>query len=134
MYIDGEKYNISNVVRETTNQAMELTAVLACLQYLEKIHKNPKEIFIYCDSQYVCRLPVRRKRLEQKKFCNRRGEKLPNWQLVKVFFDYLDKYQIEFRKIAAHQPSGTSIESDRLRYVDKMARSLVRKTVKGEDV
>ena len=132
IYIENKLIKKNDVVRDTTNQAMELTAVLSTLRYLEEKNIHPAQIFVFTDSQYVCRLPERRKVLEEKKFSNRRGEKLPNWQLVKKLYTYLDKHEIEFHKIAAHLPPGTSPESDRLRAVDKMARQLVRKAVRNE--
>jgi len=133
IYIDGVLYKISDVARDTTNQAMELTAVLSSLLYMEGKNIRPAQISVFTDSQYVCRLPERRERLEKMNFCNRRGEKLPNWHLVKNLFTYLDKYDIEFHKIAAHQRPGTSPESDRLRIVDKTARKLVRTAVKNNE-
>ncbi len=134
IYIDDGLHKKSDVVRDTTNQAMELTAVLSSIQFLERKNILPVKISVYTDSQYVCRLPERRLLLEEKKFSNRRGEKLPNWLLVKKFYTYLDKYEIKLHKIAAHLPAGTSSEGDKLRSVDKMARQLVRKAVKNDDV
>ena len=133
IYIENDVYKISDVARDTTNQAMELTAVLTAFGFIEKRNIKPEKISVFTDSQYVCRLPERRNVLEERNFCNRRGDKLPNWHLVKKFYTYLDKFDIEFHKITAHLPPGTSPESDRLRIVDKMARKLVRTAVKNND-
>ena len=133
IYINDELYKINDTVRDTTNQAMELTAVLSSLQFLEVKDIRPTKISVYTDSQYVYRLPERRATLEKRKFCNRRGEKLPNWKLVEQLYSYLDKYDIQFHKITAHQRPGVSPESDRLRTVDKAARQLVRKAIKKAD-
>ncbi len=134
IYIEDEMHEISGVVRDTTNQAMELTAVISSIQFLVGKNLTPEKITVFTDSQYVCRLPERRKMLEGRNFGNRRGEKLPNWRLVIKLYTFLEKYEIEFRKIAAHQPAGKSPESDRLRAVDKLARQLVRKVVRNENV
>ncbi|MBN2414132.1 hypothetical protein JXQ31_20830 [candidate division KSB1 bacterium] len=134
IYIEDEVYKISGVVRETTNQAMELTAVISSMQYLIEKNFAPEKITVFTDSQYVYRLPERCQVLEERNFSNRRGDKLPNWQMVKQLYKYLDKNNIRFHKIAAHQRPGTSLESDRLRAVDKLARQLVRKAVRNENV
>jgi len=136
IYSSLNQYEIGDLVKETTNQAMELQAVISALTFIEKNRILPEmvssSILIYTDSQYVCNLPLRRTKLERQRFLNKKNNELPNYKKVQILYNFLDKFRISIIKIKAHQKRGQSIVSDRLRQVDKKARSMVRTIIKQD--
>ncbi|MGL1891942.1 MAG: ribonuclease HI [Spirochaetaceae bacterium] len=51
--IDGKEIELSGGASETTNNKMELTAVIKALEYIGKEFSFKEELSIYTDSQYV---------------------------------------------------------------------------------
>lgn len=50
---DGKEIKLSGGVGSTTNNKMELTAVIKALEYIGKEYSFKEELSIYTDSQYV---------------------------------------------------------------------------------
>jgi len=102
---------LSGCNKSTTNNQMELTALIKALEELKESAKKYK-IIVYTDSQYVIGgLTQWRDSWEYRNF---RGVK--NSELWKKLFELWDKYNIEIKHIKAH--SGHK-ENER---VDKIAR------------
>jgi len=130
--LQGEEVTeISGSATSTTHNRMELQAVIEALGHIDETFPAPQDIEVFCDSQYVCELPKRRKRLENDGFQTRAGSELPNTDLIKILFELLEQAPVHFTKVSAHQkhqPDGDNWN----RHVDKLARRQVRKRVTRE--
>lgn len=126
--IGTEKHLLSGIVADTTNNAMELTAVIKAIEYINAQYPGINNIKIISDSQYVVGLIVRRENLVRLDYCNQKGKPLPNAALVKQLLQQALAFDLEFVKIKAHQKVNQhtqyNIEADIL------ARKLVRDAVK----
>lgn len=102
------KKEISQGYRMTTNNRMELMAVIAAL---EKLKKSKTEITIYTDSKYVCDA-VDKKWIfgwEKKAF---KGKKNPDlWQKFLVQFR---KHQVSFKWVKGHAGNEFNERADQL--------------------
>lgn len=102
------KKEISQGYRMTTNNRMELMAVIAAL---EKLKKPKTEITIYTDSKYVCDA-VDKKWIfgwEKKAF---KGKKNPDlWQKFLVQFR---KHQVSFKWVKGHAGNEFNERADQL--------------------
>ncbi len=107
---------ISGCSKSTTNNQMEITAVIKALQELKDSAKNYK-IIIYSDSQYVINgLTKWRESWEYRNFRGVKNEDL--WkELIKEF----DRYKPELKHVKAHNGHP---ENER---VDKEAREKATK-------
>jgi ribonuclease HI len=127
--VGTEKHIISGSVTNTTNNAMELTAVIKAIEYIKANHPRTSTIKIISDSQYVIGLTARGEKLIALDFTSQKGKQLPNAALVKQFLQLTALTSIEFTKIKAHQKvnehSNYNIEAD------KLSRKLVREAVRN---
>jgi ribonuclease HI len=123
----NEKHTISGTVTDTTNNAMELTAVIKAIEYIREKHPGINSVEMVADSQYVIGLTARREKLIAVDFTSKKGKELPNTALVKQFLNHTQSGNIQFIKIKAHQKTSEltiyNIEAD------KLARKLVRDAV-----
>lgn len=130
--MNNQQFEISGMVKNTTNQAMELQAIISALDFLHEkkaVSRISTPLLVYTDSHYICHLPSRRDTLERNNFYTKKHHRLHNYQLIQLFYHYMDTYEMKFVKVKAHQKKGESLAGDRLRIVDKKARYLVRQTV-----
>jgi ribonuclease HI len=125
--IGTEKQVLSGTVTETTNNAMELTAVIKAIEYVNAAHAGINTLKIISDSQYVIGLTARKEKLIMLDFSSQKGKPLPNAALVKQLLQHASSINLEFIKIKAHQKVNENhnynIEADRL------SRKLVREAV-----
>ncbi len=121
---------ISGCDVEVTHQQMELKAVLEALKYLEA-KSLLSRIVIYTDSQYVADLPIRKNKLYACNFITSKGTAIANAQLLIKIYKYLEKQDVHFIKIPAHQKKNTGYNENRM--VDKLTRKLVREKVKKNE-
>lgn len=123
-----EKHLVSGTALGTTNNAMELTAVIKAIEYVNDQYAGINTIKIISDSQYVVGLIARRENLVRLDYCSQKGKPLPNGALVKQLLQQAVAFDIDFVKIKAHQKVNQhtqyNIEADIL------ARKLVRDAVK----
>lgn len=125
-----EKKVLTGTARDTTNNRMELTAVIKAIEYVRENYAGITALTIVSDSQYVTGLPARKEKLTALDFNTRKGHELQNADLVKILFGHLQSLTIEFVKIRAHQKlNGVS---DHNVEADKLSRKLVRDMVKGK--
>ncbi len=127
IFIDDKEIVLKNTVINTTNQRMELSAVLNVLNYLKTNKLDDSKIIIYTDSQYVAGIEGR---IEKFKLCNyktKKGEPIRNVDLVKKLVYFIENVNIDFIKVKAHQ-KGTGTKNYN-RDVDKLCRKLVREYV-----
>jgi ribonuclease HI len=118
---------LQGIVPNTTHQRMELTAAIEALRYAH--NQAPLcAVVLYTDSQYVADLPVRRPKLEQQGFITKKGKQVQNADLLKVFFDWLNKVEVSIYKVKAHQK--VSDLPNHNRKVDKLVRKVLRQAIK----
>lgn len=122
-----EKKVLTGTAWNTTNNRMELTAVIKAIEYVLANYPDIATLTILSDSQYVTGLPARKEKLITLGFNTKKGNELQNADLVKTLFRYLQSLTIEFVKIKAHQKlngvSDYNVEAD------KLSRKLVRDMV-----
>ena len=111
LYGDSKK-EISGFNKNTTNNIMEITAVLEAVKML----KFPCEITIYSDSAYVVNC------FKQKWLCNwqknnwRTSDKKPvkNKELWEELYNELQKHKFEFVKVKGHSDNELNNRCDYL--------------------
>lgn len=122
--LKGEEIN-------TTNNRMELTAVIKAIEFVDENYKH-SNIVIYTDSQYVSRIPDRMEKLKKNNFITKKGTSLQNCDLVKLLICQIENNNIEFVKVKAHQKTLYDSQNTSINYnseVDKLARQMVRESV-----
>lgn len=100
--------------RYTTNNRMELTAVIRALELLKK----PCVVHIYTDSEYVTN-PFNLGWIEKwvKNYGkNAKGDEIKNWGMWLHLYDVVKKHKISFHHVPGHK--GVSNNE----YCDKIAR------------
>lgn len=128
IFINDKKIVLQGTATETTNNRMELSAVINAIEYVLKEIQKFKLIKIYTDSQYVERIPSRIEKLVSKNFKTKKGVQIQNIDLVKKLITLTEIAEIEFIKVKAHQK--TSDVPNYNREVDKLSRKIVRNQIK----
>lgn len=125
---DGIEMEDADNMIDTTNNRMEMMAVLRALQQLwETKHiYSDKRVIFYCDSDLVVNTLRKNATFSQKK-------NLDIWAEINVVKDLLEKngFDIEFMWIKAHDSSNPSEISKMNCMCDKIARK-VRDRLKDE--
>jgi len=117
------KIVLSGTANNTTNNRMELHAVIEAIMYCVKFHKD-SELKIFSDSQFVCNLLSRKEKLLKTNFVTKKGNKLNNYDLIEKFYQLANNNLVEIIKIKAHQkPNDENVYNIE---VDKLSRKLVR--------
>lgn len=129
--LDDKKEVLSGIAYDTTHNRMELFSVIKAIDFLDA-HKPGCSIRIYTDSQYVCTLPDRLPRLNRKAYITNRGNKIQNADLINAFLHLIKNHDIEWAKVKAHQ-TDNSEQTTHNRFVDKLARKLVRDSLANKD-
>ena len=122
-----ETHTLSGTATGTTHNAMELTAVIRGIQYVQENYPDINLIQVITDSQYVVGLTDRKERLVSLGFTSRKGKELPNAALVKQLLQQIDAGHIILTKIKAHQKADGSANYNI--EADKLSRKLVRQAV-----
>ena len=86
--------------RQTTNNRMELLAIISALQALNE----PCKVFIHSDSKYVIDAVVQgwAKKWKANGWMRNKKDKALNVDLWKQLLELLDKHQVEFEWIKGH--------------------------------
>ena len=97
---NGKEKEISGAEYNTTNNRMELTAVIEALKAL----KEPCEVSVTTDSKYVCDAINQRWVYSWKKNGWKRGKNKPalNPDLWQALLDELDRHKVEFIWVKGH--------------------------------
>ncbi len=97
---NGVEKELSGSEKETTNNRMELTAVIKAFEAL----KEPCEATVYTDSKYVCDAIVKRWVYSWKANGWRKADKKPalNVDLWEQLLSLLDKHTAEFVWLKGH--------------------------------
>jgi ribonuclease HI len=127
LFIDGEKIVLSGIATDTTNNRMELTAVIKAIECVRDKHSFAKAVRIVSDSQYVIGLVGRKEKFMASDFKTKAGNDIRNVDLVKQLLRLNKLIDVEYVKIKAHQQptdeTNYNIEADIL------ARQILRDTV-----
>lgn len=88
----------------TTNQRMELLAVLEGLKYAQSIRKNGERVIIYSDSSYVinCYLQEWYRKWETNGWLNANKKEVANQDLWREIIPFFDNFWYVFRKVEGH--------------------------------
>ena len=109
---NGVEKELSGGERETTNNRMELCAVIFALEAL----KEPCEVELYSDSQYVCnalKLGWAKKWRSQGWMRNKK-EKAQNPDLWERLLRQYDRHQVEINWVKGHAGHPENERCDRL--------------------
>jgi ribonuclease HI len=126
--VGTEKHLLSGIATSTTNNAMELTAVIKAIEYVNNQYAGINRIKIISDSQYVVGLIARREKLVRLDYCSQKGKPLPNAALVKQLLQLSLTVELEFVKIKAHQKVNQQTQFNI--QADTLSRKMVRDAVK----
>lgn len=122
---EGTKNVLRGIASDTSQHRMELTAVLKALEFLKNYHLENFSVSVYSDSQYVVELPDRRKKLESQYYQTRKGNTVVNEDLIRLFFEYIDRFNLDLIKVASHTKAHEGLHYNR--EADKISRQIVRK-------
>ena len=100
LFYKGTEKEISGGEKETTNNRMELTAVIEALKCL----KEPCNVTLTTDSKYVCDAINKRWVFSWEKNGWKKADKKPalNVDLWEQLLDILDKHNVEFVWVKGH--------------------------------
>ena len=109
---NGTEKELSGGFAETTNNRMELTAVIEALSAL----KEPSDIILYTDSQYVCNAITKgwAKKWQQNNWMRTKKEPALNKDLWEKLLLVLDKHNIKFVWVRGHNGHPENERCDRL--------------------
>lgn len=128
LFIGDNEFILKNTETNTTNQRIELQAVLNVLEYIRNENIDYSNIIIYTDSQYVAGIERRMEKFKNQDYKTNAGEPIRNIDLVKKLVFYIENMQIDFVKVKAHQKTNDTKNYNR--FVDKLCRKMVREYVK----
>ncbi len=121
-----EKKLLSEIVKDTTHNRMELLAVIKAIEYVKAHYPGIRILKVYTDSQYVTGLTTRKEKLLSTDFITTKGAALQNADLIKAFFK-ISSSTVEVIKVKAHQKNDDMVNYNR--EADMLARKLLRNAV-----
>ena len=109
---NGVEKELSGGERETTNNRMELCAVIFALETL----KEPREVELYSDSQYVCNALKLgwAKKWQAQGWMRNKKEKAQNPDLWERLLRQYDRHQVEINWVKGHAGHPENERCDRL--------------------
>ncbi|MBC8173545.1 MAG: hypothetical protein H7X71_06510 [Chitinophagales bacterium] len=126
--IGEKKLILTGEESDTTNNRMELLAVIKAIEEVRNKFKTITDIRIITDSQYVAGLVARQEKFIQKNFKTAVGNVIRNADLVKTLLYMHQTDAVHFEKIKAHQKKSDTVNYNR--EIDKLCRKIVREAVK----
>lgn len=110
-YNSTEK-ELSGGIAETTNNRMELTAVIEALSAL----KEPCDIILYTDSKYVCNAITKgwAKKWQQNNWMRSKKEPALNKDLWEKLLQLIDNHKVKFVWIRGHNGHPENERCDKL--------------------
>ena len=127
IFINDSEIVLKDTELNTTNNRMELSAVLNVLEYIKNNNLDKSKIIIYTDSQYVEGIEGRIKKFKAQDYKTKKNEDIRNVDLVKELVYFIENMNISFVKVKAHQKENGTKNYNR--FVDKLCRKLVREYV-----
>ena len=110
----------------TSSTKLELQTLLWALSEMTE-----RKVVSYTDSQNIAGLLSRRERLIENDYCSRGGRKIRNHELYREFFEFIKKFDIQFRLLSGHKPSQEKDRIDEIfSIVDRASRNELRSYMK----
>lgn len=127
--IDDLKKNIKiKRFDNTSSTKLELQSLLWALDEIEIL--TDTKIEVYTDCQNIVGLQNRKEKLEANDYKSSNGKTINNYELYKLFFEKIEKLDIDFIKIKGHKKNSLKDELDTIfNLVDKASRSALRKNI-----
>jgi ribonuclease HI len=113
----------------TTHQRMELTAAIKAIEYVKTECGHGVRAFIYTDSQYLVRLPGRRRKLERAGYVTKTKKPVRNAALVRDLLQLMQIIRTRFIKIRAHEKNPAA--GNHNREADMISRKIVREYIRN---
>lgn len=109
---NGHRKEISGFAANTTNNRMEILAVIKALEEL----KEPCNIDIFSDSQYVCNAVNKgwAKKWKNNNWMKNKKEKALNSDLWEIFLKLLEEHNVNFIWVKGHNGNEENERCDRL--------------------
>ena len=109
-------YTISGQENSTTNQRMELTAVLKALEWAKEYRKASEKVIIFTDSAYIVNCYLQEWYLKWIKngWINSSGQEVANQDLWIKILPFFDNFWYDFRKVKGHDNNFWNERSDKL--------------------
>lgn len=125
--IDNLKKNIKiKRFDDTSSTKLELQSLLWALDEIEILADT--KIEVYTDCQNIVGLQNRKEKLQSNDYKSSTGKTINNYELYKLFFEKIEKLDIDFIKIKGHKKNSLKDELDTIfNLVDKASRSALRK-------
>lgn len=97
-------YETCGGCRNTTNNIMEMTAIIEALKYVQTIRKKEERVMIYSDSAYVinCVNQGWWKNWQRNGWINSKKEEVKNRELWIKLIPYFDHFWYTFSKVKGH--------------------------------
>ena len=127
LFINGEKIVLSGMATDTTNNRMELTAVIKAIEYVKDKHQSATTIKIISDSQYVIGLVGRKEKFALSDFKTKAGNDIRIVDLVKQLLGLHELIDVAYVKIKAHQQPTSEVNYNI--EADILARQILRDAV-----
>ena len=106
----------------TSSSKLELQTLLWALSEVSE-----RKIISYTDSQTIVGLLARKQRLQESAYCSKAGRQIRNHELYREFFEYTDKFDIQFHHIRGHKSLMFRTPLDSFfAFVDKASRKALR--------
>ena len=131
LFVNGKEIILQDLEKNTTNQRMELQAVLTVLQYIQNEKPDYSKMTIYTDSQYVVGIKGRIENFKRLEYKTKKAKPIRNEDLVRKLVYFIENMPVEFKKVKAHQKINNSKNYNR--FVDKLCRKMVREYVAGNN-
>ena len=126
--VNHKEITLSGFELNTTHNRMELLSVIKAFEFIETEKFQYSKIILKSDSQYVIGIQDRKEKLQKANFITKKGNEIQNKDLVLQLINFIEKLNIEFIKVKAHQKKTS--ERNINREVDKLSRKIVRDSVK----
>jgi len=123
--LDDEQILLEGSASQTTNNRMELQAVIEVLKYFQIQYQQKKELTFITDSQFVIGLQKRKETLISNDFITKSGKILQNADIIREFYEISKHFSTQFVKIKAHQKEIPHIQNLNIE-VDKIVRKNLR--------
>ena len=109
-------YHKSGSVGMTTNQRMELLAILEALKYAQTVRKKGEKVIIYSDSAYAinCYLKEWYSTWQINGWRNANKQPVANQDLWEEIIPFFDNFWYDFRKVEGHTGIYWNEQCDKL--------------------
>ncbi|WP_418185887.1 ribonuclease HI [Aliarcobacter vitoriensis] len=113
---------------DTSSTKLELQTLLWALDEIAVIDENT-QIEVYTDCQNILSLQNRREKFEINDYKTSTKKTINNHELYKLFFEKIDKFNIDFIKVKGHKKNSLKNEIDKIfNLVDKASRNALRES------